>query len=130
MELSMKEMKIQIKELKRKAIDVSKWETWNENDILMWIMSLDDGRYKRYESALEKSLKEQELKGEDLELMNNVSDIAALGITAFGDKKRLLNSIEKLKNITNNNDNNDNTNNKNNNFAATEGSNAPTAYIR
>ena len=116
MELSIIKMTKEIKELKVKSIDLSKYEKWNEDDVLLWMLSLENGRYKKYENALQKQLKAQRIKGSQLKQMNALV-IQLLGITEEEDQKAMEIAIKKLvnKNKSNNNLN--------------EGSIAPTAYI-
>eukprot|EP01084_Bolivina_argentea_P009280 17363_1 len=97
MELTINSLKKENKKLKMKAMDLSKWQDWNSDDILIWIMSLDDGKYKRYHYKLQKTLKQQEITGDDLASMD-ATDVKDLGVSAFKDKKSLLLSIKKLVN--------------------------------
>merc|ERR1712083_838958 len=64
-------------------------------DILLWILSLEDGRYKKYESVLQQSLSEEEVKGEYLSKVD-AADVKGWGIKAFMDKKDLSKHIEDL----------------------------------
>ena len=96
-EMMIQAMREQIKELEMKTLDLSQYKIWNDEQIFIWIMSLDGGRYKQYEDKLKKNLKIQQIKGEDLGAMEG-GDIIDLGITAFKDKKALLSSIKKLVN--------------------------------
>ena len=117
-----KEMKILIKELKMKTIDETQYQSWDHEQILMWIMSLENGRYKQYHDKLKHELESGQVTGDDLNGMNELNDMKELGITIWKDKKALLSSIKQLQ-ITNKKINNNNNNQNNIN----EG--APTAYI-
>eukprot|EP01084_Bolivina_argentea_P140467 246923_1 len=102
-----KEMELEINALKKKNMtrtrpDNINWIKWNENDILMWIMSLENGRFKKYESILLSALKEQEVMGDDLKYVNE-NDIFNWGIKKIKDKKVLYSKIKWLTELTNNN---------------------------
>eukprot|EP01084_Bolivina_argentea_P059117 107901_1 len=115
-----KNLKNENKELKLKCIDETKYETWSSDEIVSWIISLENNRYSKYEQILRISIAEEELTGEHL-IDVNENDIKGWGIKNFGDKKNLCRKIKELVNK----------NNKNlNNFQQkiNEG-NAPTAYI-
>ena len=105
-----KEMKILIKELKMKTIDETQYQSWDHEQILMWIMSLENGRYKQYHDKLKHELESGQVTGDDLNGMNELNDMKELGITIWKDKKALLSSIKQLQNnnkkISNNNSNN------------------------
>ena len=111
-------LKLEIKQLQKQNIDPSKYKSWDHEQILFWILSLDDGRFTKYEKKLESQLGEEEISGEDLVDVNE-NDVTRWGINKFSDKKYLIKSIKQL------------INNKsgNNNYSMNEGSNAPTAYI-
>ena len=81
--------------LKLAAIDVNKFEEWEWDQILAWIMSCDDGRFKRYEIILAKNLKEEEISGVDLKDVDG-ADVKRWGITKFSDIKILCNHIKQL----------------------------------
>ena len=108
--------------LKRKTIDPTKFEEWNEDDVINWIFSLENGLFEQsYGDILSKEIKNAELSGSDL-IELNTNDMKMFGINKFKHKKILEKHIQKLvqQNHTKNQDvmNNDN-----------EGVNAPTAYI-
>ena len=117
MEITIKQQQEKIKNLQIKSMDISQYESWNHEQIFMWIMSLENGRYKKYDKDLQRELKNQEITGDDL-IGFDVNDLKGLGIIVHKDKKALLSSIKQLTNQNN-------FNNVNN--AINEG--APTAYI-
>ena len=88
-------LKQQLSELKAQSIDPSKYKSWDHENILFWIMSLDDGKFKSYEQKLRQNLAEEEVEGNQLNEVNE-TDIKGWGITKFGDKKCLLRHIQSL----------------------------------
>ena len=94
------------KKLRMSAMDVNKLEQWECDQILTWILSCDDGRFKRYETILAKNLKEEEISGVDLQDVDG-ADVKRWGITKFSDIKILCYNIKQLvdrnrdKNINN-----------------------------
>ena len=111
-----KELKNEIKELKLKNIDESKYLEWDYEEIVSWIISLDNGRYCKYEEKLK-----TELNGTNLQRVDQ-NDIKSWGVKKFDDKKDLYLAIQDLVNKSNKKQN---VNNNNMN----EGDNVPTAYI-
>eukprot|EP01084_Bolivina_argentea_P231453 390326_1 len=109
-------LKIQIKQLKKQNIDISKWKTWNTEEVLLWVLSLENDRYLKYENKLKSALIEESVTGEDLNDVDS-NDIKRWGVVTFKDNKIL---IKKIKELINNNNYKSNMN---------EGINAKTAYI-
>ena len=62
--------------------DPSEFMKWNWNQIYFWIMGLEGGRFKRYETVLKESLSNADLCGEDL------LDVTPLVIKLWGIKER------------------------------------------
>lgn len=85
----------QVAALKLKAMDPSSYMEWEWEEILFWILSLENGRYKKYEAVLQQALSEEEVKGEYLGKVD-ASDVKGWGIKAFMDKKDLSKHIEDL----------------------------------
>ena len=115
-ELKINELKDENKELKIKSINTANYKNWDTNDILIWIMSLENGRLSKYEQDLRRNLENEEVMGSHLDDVNEI-DVKGWGVVKFGDKKFLSQKIQELTH-------------KNQNIAvANEGANAPTAYI-
>merc|ERR1719229_1955796 len=68
---------------------------WDWEDVLMWILSLENGRYTKYEEVLRHSLMEEGVKGEYLSKVD-AADVKGWGIKSFLDKKDLCRHIENL----------------------------------
>ena len=119
-EMMINELKEENKKLKLNNLDVGKYEEWGVDEIIYWIISLDEKVFQQYEGTLRKFLSEEDVNGECL-IDVEVSDIKRWGIKSFKHSKLLLKAIKSLvdKGKIQNNDNN----------MLNEGSNAPTAYI-
>ena len=68
---------------------------WNHEDIINWIMSIENDRFRKYEYVLKQSFSEEELKGPHLVDVDK-TDIHRWGIKPFGDKQKLWKSIREL----------------------------------
>ena len=68
---------------------------WSYEQILQWILHLDDGHFVGYKEVLEASLKEENIKGSNLYVVDK-ADIKGWGIKDFSDKQRLFASIQRL----------------------------------
>ena len=95
MEIEYTQIKSELEQLKLQHIDTSKFEQWDFQGIVSWIMSLENGRYKKYKNKLEKSLKEEGVKGSHLKRVN-VLHVRGWGIIDFDDKEDLMTEITKL----------------------------------
>ena len=78
-----------------KAIDCSLFVEWDWQRILHWILSLENGRFKKYEAELRRSLLEEHVKGEYLRDVD-IKDMNNWGIGSFGDKVVLMKHIATL----------------------------------
>lgn len=94
-QIKIERLEEQVAALKLRAIDESKYMDWEWEDVLLWILSMDNGRYKKYESVLRQSLSEEEVRGEYLSKVDS-ADIKGWGIKSFLDKKDLFARITDL----------------------------------
>ena len=76
------ELEQQVKELTVKALDPSRFAEWDWEQILFWIMSLEGGPFKKYESELKSALSTDKVTGEEL------LDVTPLVLKAWGIKDR------------------------------------------
>ena len=95
-------LKQEIEQLKLSNINIEDYESWNHEHILTWIMSIDNGIFKRYKDILNKTLSEEDVKGIDLKKVDAL-DVKGWGIVNFGDRKTLYEEIQSL--VHGNNDN-------------------------
>ena len=80
--LKIAELEKKVKELELKTLDVSQFMTWNWEQIVFWIISIGDGKFKKYEESLKAAMSEEEYTGEDL------LDVTVLVIKHWGIKDR------------------------------------------
>ena len=66
----MAELEEKVKDLELRTMDVSKFMDWNWEQIHFWIMSVEGGRFKKYEALLKGVLSKLEMEGEDLLSVN------------------------------------------------------------
>eukprot|EP01084_Bolivina_argentea_P174215 301771_1 len=103
-EMTINELKNQINILKVKALDrldVENFTQWDSNDVLNWILSIENGIFGNYKSKLKLEIMDGEITGQDLTTIT-IEDIKNLGVTKFGHRKLLQSNIEKLIKINNN----------------------------
>ena len=93
----------ELKKLRAKMLDISNYKQWSWQQILKWIITIENGKFGKYEKQLRKALSEETPSGEDIEYING-DDIKRWGVRQFGDIKILLSCIQQLGN-----DNMDNT---------------------
>eukprot|EP01083_Nonionella_stella_P189411 700341_1 len=77
-------------------LDVSKYRTWSQDDVLHWILGLESGKYIQYDNLLIEAFKEMLVNGQDLESIEK-ADIEAWGIKHFKDRTSLFWHIQKLR---------------------------------
>eukprot|EP01084_Bolivina_argentea_P268764 456597_1 len=116
MEMEIIELKKENSRLKLKNLDPNEYQNWSTEQVVYWIISLDNGSYKQYGNILTKSLSEENIDGECLSEIDSV-DIKIWGIKDYRHRKAIYNHIKLL------------INNKKNKSNYNEGTNTPTAYI-
>ena len=79
------------------TMDVSNYSKWNDEEILKWIMKLDNGMFVVYKDILSANLKEENVCGADLDNVE-IMDIKCWGIHDFKHKKKLFQYIQSLVN--------------------------------
>ena len=92
----------QAKQLKIAAIDVNKYETWDWEQLLGWILSCDNGIFKKYEEDLTKNISTEQPSGVDLKDVDS-TDVRRWGVTKFSDIKILSYNIRQLMDNSGNN---------------------------
>eukprot|EP01083_Nonionella_stella_P001765 5043_1 len=95
--IELQELKLRYKELQKNSkLDERRYAEWSMEDVLHWIMRLDDGkRFVKYEKKVHKALTEQEFDGSCLEDVEK-SDVADWGVTNFKDKTFLFKQIQNM----------------------------------
>ena len=85
-----------IKSMKEEAEKKKDIKSWDEHDVLLWILNIDNGLFEKYKHDLEKEIIESQISGLDL-FDCDINDIARFGIKKFSDRKILQRNIQKLK---------------------------------
>ena len=94
-QLKIEKLNQEVKELKLETLDTTKYVEWDCGQILLWICSVDNKRYSRYEAKLQHALEEAEVEGDDLPQVNE-TDLKNWGIQKFKDQKGLIRQIQQL----------------------------------
>ena len=95
MEMELNELREEVKQLKLQNLDPRNYRQWKWEEIVTWIVNLDDGAYKKYEEKLRIALEEENIDGECFEHVDG-SDIKSWGIVDFRHKKAVLRHIKSL----------------------------------
>ena len=86
------------KELSKQLKPESKnYKEWDSNQALLWIISLENGRFKKYSQVLGKSFNDNSLKGGDLPDVTR-RDLQDFGVKVFGDRVSLEKYCQGLGN--------------------------------
>ena len=94
-QLQIQQLTNKIKMLQMSSLDVNKYEDWKWEEILQWIMNMDDSRFRKYESDLTNNLSVEQPSGANLKEVNE-GDIRRWGVTRFSDIKILSYNIKQL----------------------------------
>merc|ERR1719300_1621844 len=94
-QMKIAELEDKVKELELKALDPSKFMEWDFNQIHLWIMGLEEGRFQKHDVVLKERLTTYEIMGEDLLEVNCVV-IRIWGIKDKKDSKALNQYIDEL----------------------------------
>ena len=97
--LRIEELENEVEILKSQNLDVNNYETWKWQEILQWIMTLENHKFKEYEQDLKINLSVEQPSGSDLNEVNE-GDIRRWGITKFCDIKILCYNIRQMVNYT------------------------------
>ena len=84
-QLTIKKLNDEIDNLKLKCLDIYNYEQWNSQQIVAWMISLDEQRFNKYRDTLLYHLNEEEIIGNDLKQMNEI-DLQRWHIKSFNDK--------------------------------------------
>ena len=95
------------KRLRQQSLNTDEYESWNTEQLIQWIMNLENGRFSKYREILSKNLLDEGVCGKHLSKIN-VLHIKGWGVKSFEDKDLLIDSITNLINKNQNNDNDQN----------------------
>ena len=91
-------MKTQIIKLKvSNGVDVSQYESWSIDEMVVWICSLHNGRFKKYADKIRKGFTHNEISGAHMTLMNSSAIHEVCGITHWKDRNDLAECFSSLK---------------------------------
>jgi hypothetical protein len=76
---------------------LNNYKLWKYDDIVKWVISLDNGIYASYGKQLFEMLKQNQMTGEDLKDLNR-TDLASFGIKVFKHRVAILKHIDNLVN--------------------------------
>ena len=94
-EIELQGLRAEIKRLKCRRLDLSKYEAWGPDEICEWILGLGDGRLLKYEKILRQNIKEEEADGSLLRAVDS-ADLKGWGVIKMSDRKFLQNEIASL----------------------------------
>ena len=94
-EQELQSLREEVKRLRIKQLDESKYLEWSYEQISSWMMSLDNGRLTKYEQTVKANLEDEEVDGSTLGDINE-TDLKRWGIKKFSDIKYLLKEIQRL----------------------------------
>ena len=114
------ELTERVKELELKTMDISKFMEWGWTQIHFWIMSVEGGRFRKYEMVLKEELFQADLTGEDL-LSVNPLILKVWGVKDRKDRVALNGHIQDLVQ--------QNKTHETSEIAAKEKEGAPTAFV-
>eukprot|EP01084_Bolivina_argentea_P154111 268671_1 len=95
LEIENKRLFVKYKKLKIENMNVSKYASWDWFDIFVWIITIENKRFSKYEKDLHIILSEEQPTGHDLEYVNE-TDAKRWGVTNFGDIHALCENIKEL----------------------------------
>eukprot|EP01083_Nonionella_stella_P142234 439690_1 len=93
--MMIRNLKDEVQLLKAKVIDVTRFMEWQAEDVLNWLLSIEDGLYRKYEQTLRTAITDSEVCGKDLITMDIV-DLQHFGVSKFADRKILIEHIKRL----------------------------------
>ena len=126
-EVELQQLRAEVKRLKLQNLDESKYAEWGPDEIAAWIVNLDVERMKKYEEAVNRNLKEDEVDGSLLSQVDG-GDLRTWGIGKFADRKFVQQEIARL--VANYPQKKFNDQMADMNLIADEGAHAaPTAYV-
>ena len=76
--------------------DTSNYQKWEINDIIFWIMSLENGRFKKYVKQLKNAFTENDIKGGDLPDITRTDLHVSFKISTFRDRVALEKHFQRL----------------------------------
>jgi len=73
------------------------WKTWTSDDIADWIVGLENGRFRKYETMLRQEMKTAKVEGRHLPMLTqNITYLQRFGIVEFDEEIALQQYIQQL----------------------------------
>ena len=76
--------------------DINKYKEWSVNEMVLWIMSLENGRFSKYCDTLKENLIRNEISGDELPQITRQDLDTSFGINKFGDRTALEKYLKQL----------------------------------
>ena len=107
----LEQIKKELNTLKRLSdIDTNRYREWSSDEVVDWLISLEKGKYQKYEQMLRVIFNKEGVNGEGIESINQ-SELGGWGVQSFMDRanitKRIQLLVNKNKNQNANNNNDD-----------------------
>ena len=83
----------------RNCENVAEHKTWSLQEAMLWINSLENGKFIKYHQILSQNFKKQKVKASDLIDMDK-NDLLSFGIIEFQDRVSLVKHFQTLKDET------------------------------
>jgi len=74
--------------------DENEWEEWESDQICDWVLSID-AKYKKYEKAMRKNIKNEEIHGSILDALQD-DDFERFGVSSAKHRKNIMIALKKL----------------------------------
>merc|ERR1712228_525020 len=74
--------------------DENEWEEWESDQICDWVLSID-AKYKKYEKAMRKNTKNEEIHGSILDALQE-DDFERFGVSSAKHRKNIMIALKKL----------------------------------
>eukprot|EP01083_Nonionella_stella_P041722 113023_1 len=94
-EQQLNSLQLKIKQMKNKTMDTHNWRQWDQNEIIQWIVFVDNNRFAKYEKIVRNAFEEQQVTAHDLPHINE-NDVFNWGIKILCEKKLLCKYIQQL----------------------------------
>eukprot|EP01084_Bolivina_argentea_P266694 452441_1 len=89
-------LKEQNRKLRAKFIQRTIYSEWSTEDLIFWILSLENGRFLQYKDRFNNQLRNSKTEGKDLSNVVNEYTIKIWGVTDIQDQHSLLTHIQRL----------------------------------
>eukprot|EP01083_Nonionella_stella_P139793 427216_1 len=94
--LELNEVKKELNKLKRlRRINLSNYLNWSDDDIMDWILTLEEGRYEKYEKKLRAVFNEEGVCGQAMPFIDK-PELKGWGITNFMDRNNIYQHLQDL----------------------------------